>query len=147
MNPDSGSDPQEGPLYWIPLIAAFLVGIGISLFGLFAGAWGGFFPGTNIVDQILGLLFWGLPALSFPCVLLFLMARRVGLACAGIIPIGTFVTLVVINVRQCNAGSCTTTNPVSMIFGTLFRMPLMWVILALAPALLYLASKNRRDPA
>jgi hypothetical protein len=120
-----------GPYRLVLLLIAGIAGTIVSAFGLFAEAWGGW--GRSVAE----FSFSFLPALSFPTFIVSLRFHRVGLILSCLIPLGTFAAISAVNLRSCWKGECTTTNPISILFGTLVRMPQIWIPLSVMPVCLY----------
>lgn len=113
------------------LAFAGVVSTMISLFAMFTGAWGGW--GKTVAE----FCFWFLPAMSLPIFVCFLWFRLSGLILSLVIPFGTFFTLCAANIGSCLAGNCTTTDSVSIMFGTLTGMYRIWLALLIMPICLY----------
>lgn len=94
------------------LVFAGIASAVVSLWGLMAGGWGGFFYDRGQIISIPHLMFWLSPALSFPAFVIYLAFRRVGLFLAWLVPICTWLALFLTNWQSCMRGDCTTTNPI-----------------------------------
>jgi len=122
----------------LALVISGLASAVMSGFGLMAGAWGGFWRGSNSGDAMLGLLFWLLPTLSLGAFALYFLSRNLGLLCSWGILVGSAITIYSVNFKSCLAGQCTTTNPIKIALGVLV-LPHIW-ILSIASIALYFAS-------
>jgi len=120
------------------LVFAGIASLAMSAFGLFAGAWGGFWSGANASGAILHLLFWLLPAGSIVAFGSYFLSKVFAVLFSWAISIGSMITIFTINLQSCLAGNCTTTNPVKIALGV-FLLPHIWILLA-ASITLYLAA-------
>jgi hypothetical protein len=111
------------------LIIAGIASIVMSVFGLFAAAWGGPWEGSNIGERVLHLVFWLLPALSAVAFVSYFVSRRAGLLGSWAILIGSIVDIFVVNLDSCLAGDCTTKNPIKIALGV-FLLPHIWGLIA-----------------
>jgi hypothetical protein len=115
----------------------------MSAFGLFAGAWGGFWSGANASEAVLHLLFWLLPAGSIVAFGCYFSSKVIGVSFSWAISIGSMITVFTINLQSCLAGNCTTTNLVKIALGVFF-LPHIWILLA-ASITLYLAAASANN--
>ena len=122
------------------LVFAGIASLAMSAFGLFSGAWGGFWSGANASEVILHLLFWLLPAGSIVAFGSYFLSKVIGVLFSWAISIGSMITIFTINLQSCLAGNCTTTNPVKIALGV-FLLPHIWILLA-ASITLYLAAES-----
>jgi hypothetical protein len=122
---------------------AALVSLFSSFFGLMACAWGGLLGGPDHPITLSGTLFWVLPCLSLPSIVLFIWRPRAGLICAWAIVIGMFCNLAVTNVQTCMKGECTTSNPIVVAFGSVLGFGPGGLIFLLSPLCLQLTRKLR----
>ena len=120
------------------LVLAGIASLAMSAFGLFAGAWGGFWSGATASEAILHLLFWLLPAGSIVAFGSYFLSKAIGLLCSWAISIGSMITIFTVNLQSCLAGECTTTNPVKIALGVLL-LPHIWILLGTSITL-YLAA-------
>ena len=120
------------------LVFAGIASLAMSAFGLFSGAWGGFFSGANASEVILHLLFWLLPDGSIVAFGSYFLSKVIGVLFSWAISIGSMITIFTINLQSCLAANCTTTNPVKIALGV-FLLPHIWILLA-ASITLYLAA-------
>ena len=120
------------------LVLAGIASVAMSAFGLFAGAWGGFWSGASTSEVSLHLLFWLLPAGSIVAFGSYFLSKVIGVLFSWAISIGSMITIFTINLQSCLAGNCTTTNPVKIALGV-FLLPHIWILLA-ASITLYLAA-------
>jgi hypothetical protein len=111
------------------LVLAGIASLAMSAFGLFSGAWGGFWSGANTSEAFLALLFWLLPAISILAFGSYFLSKVVGVLFSWAISIGSMITIFTINLQSCLAGKCTTTNPVKIALGV-FLLPHIWILLA-----------------
>jgi hypothetical protein len=109
----------------LPLIAALVLSIPLSLWGLFAAGWGG--KGDSVATVVL----WLLPTLALPLMLLRLVWAKMSVAIFWFIAIFQFVSGAWINWQQCLLGRCTTTNPLAIAATGVFFPPVWgWVLIA-----------------
>jgi hypothetical protein len=112
------------------LVIAGVASTSMSVFGIFAGAWGGFWTGSNLGEALLRFLFWFLPAMSVVAFLGYFKSRTLGLFGSLAISIGSTITTCVVNMKSCLAGQCTTENPVKILLGA-FLVPhigILWTV-------------------
>ena len=113
------------------IVLAALSSAIVSLFGLFAGAWGGFFSTPEHSIAITQVVFWLIPALSFPVFCMSFFFRRAGVVCLWCIPIGISGISLWQNWQSCLGGRCTTDNPILISLSALVALgplsPLIWI--------------------
>jgi hypothetical protein len=111
----------------LPVVVAVVLSVPVSIWGLFALAWGG--TGNSIPAVIL----WLLPILAFPLLMLRLLWGRMPVALFWSIALCQFVAGAWINWQRCMAGQCTTTNPFATAATGVFFPPVWgWVLIAAA---------------
>jgi hypothetical protein len=115
----------------------------MSAFGLFAGAWGGFWSGSSMNELLLHFLFWFLPTLSLVAFVSYFRSKAVGLFSSWAISIGSMITIYAVNLKSCLADQCTTTNPIKIALGT-FLLPHIWILL-IASFTLYRAAVIQKN--
>ena len=122
------------------LIVAGIASAAVSLFGAFAGLWGG----SKTHHPLLFLFFWILPALSLPTFCVYFVSPRLARLGTIFLAAGIYITLFFLSWQDCAAGQCNTTSVVSIALGPFTWVGHMWgqVIAAL---FLNIASWKRQD--
>jgi hypothetical protein len=144
LNQDHGG-ADNMPLFSKAVSITFLVisgiaSVAVTLFGAFAGLWGG----SKTPYPVLFVFFWGLPALSLPTFGAYFVNRKLGIAVATLLAIGIYITLFLLSWHGCVEGQCNTTNMVGIALGPFTWLGHLWgqVIAAL---FLTLASLKRQE--
>jgi len=86
--------------------------------------------------SILLIMFCLCPALSLVAFILYLVTPRAGVIISWMLLTGTYISLFLNNLRGCLRSNCTTTNPLSIAWGTLVGMPTIWFLFVAAISLL-----------
>ena len=120
------------------LVLAGIASLAMSAFGLFAGAWGGFWSGATASEAILHLLFWLLPAGSIVAFGSYFLSKAIGLLCSWAISIGSMITIFTVNLAVLPCGGMHN-NQSSEDCPRGFTLPHIWILLGTSITL-YLAA-------
>jgi hypothetical protein len=122
------------------LIVSGIASTAVSLFGLFAGLWGG----SKSPYSVLFSFFWILPALSLPAFGVYFLSHKLGRLCSVLLAVGIYATLFLLSWQDCMAGQCNTNSLVSIAVGPLTSVSHLWGQV-IASLFLNLASWNNHS--
>jgi hypothetical protein len=116
-----------------------------SLFGSFFGAMSWMWSGAGASHSAAQKLFCIFPMLTLAAFCLYFLRPIAGLTVSWLIPSGTYVSIFLVNLQSCMTGGCTTTNSISIAWGTLTRDWRLEAVLV-APALCLLLDYTGPTP-
>lgn len=102
-----------------------------SCWGIFAWAWGG--AGSS--HSVLLVLFCLCPALSLIAFVLYFLQPSAGVIASWVLLSGMYISLFLTNLKPRMHGQCTTSNSLSIAWGTFIGMPILWLLVSVAGCL------------
>ena len=130
------AQPEGGGRHGLLLLLVVIAGLAslaISGFGLQSAAWGGALSERGFVASLVQVLFWLPATLSLPFFLCTFRFPITGLFCAWATPVCMWFAISWNSWQDVLIGRSTTTNPMVIVFGSLFGLGPFGMLLLVPP--------------